>query len=230
MRVGRRRSSLASLAVGCIALAACNKARTGPPGALPVEAIGPAQPPSGASGTPAANAEPSSGRCRGVALPADQHYAAPGTCARMVASAQGPLREIMFAPNGTSSASHTTESSAATAIATATACSTRRPTRSSTGPGRAATRSELRPRRRLSLLRLARRREALEVRPDDRPGGDGENVVVGQPGGGNHPLHPLHVYDHVLYATPAPSETSSGRCRRTTSPIAPSSSASTSRS
>lgn len=30
-------------------------------------------------------------------------------------------------------------------------------------------------------------------------GGEGEDVVVGQPGGGNHPLHPLHVYDGVLY-------------------------------
>ena len=30
-------------------------------------------------------------------------------------------------------------------------------------------------------------------------GGSGEDVVVGQPGGGNHPYHPVHVYDGWLY-------------------------------
>jgi glucose/arabinose dehydrogenase len=35
--------------------------------------------------------------------------------------------------------------------------------------------------------------------PSLEHGDAGEDVVVGQPGGGNHPLHPLHIYDHVLY-------------------------------
>ena len=29
--------------------------------------------------------------------------------------------------------------------------------------------------------------------------GAGEDVMVGQPGGGNHPFHPVHVYDGYLY-------------------------------
>ncbi len=30
-------------------------------------------------------------------------------------------------------------------------------------------------------------------------GGPGEDVMVGQPGGGNHPFHPVHVYDGFMY-------------------------------
>src|SRR5437899_1772936 len=30
-------------------------------------------------------------------------------------------------------------------------------------------------------------------------GGAGEDVVVGQPGNGNHPKHTVHVYDGYLY-------------------------------
>jgi glucose/arabinose dehydrogenase len=38
--------------------------------------------------------------CRGVALPADQHYVAPGLCASAVAFGQEGLRQISFASNG----------------------------------------------------------------------------------------------------------------------------------
>lgn len=38
--------------------------------------------------------------CRGVALPPTQHYVAPGLCARVVATGQGTLRQIVFSSNG----------------------------------------------------------------------------------------------------------------------------------
>jgi glucose/arabinose dehydrogenase len=39
--------------------------------------------------------------CRsGIALPTDAHFAAPGTCARAVGKAPGPLRQITFVPDG----------------------------------------------------------------------------------------------------------------------------------
>jgi hypothetical protein len=38
--------------------------------------------------------------CRGIALPASQHYVAPDLCARAVAVQQGRLRQIAFAQNG----------------------------------------------------------------------------------------------------------------------------------
>lgn len=38
--------------------------------------------------------------CRGMSIPADQHYVAPGLCARVVAADVGRLRQLTFAPNG----------------------------------------------------------------------------------------------------------------------------------
>jgi glucose/arabinose dehydrogenase len=38
--------------------------------------------------------------CRGLEIPSDQHYTAPGLCARAVATAQGRLRQIGFTSNG----------------------------------------------------------------------------------------------------------------------------------
>ncbi len=35
--------------------------------------------------------------------------------------------------------------------------------------------------------------------PELDRGGPGEDVMVGQPGGGNHPFHPVHVYDGFMY-------------------------------
>jgi hypothetical protein len=38
--------------------------------------------------------------CRGLEIPSDQHYTAPGLCVRAVATAQGRLRQIAFTSNG----------------------------------------------------------------------------------------------------------------------------------
>jgi glucose/arabinose dehydrogenase len=194
MRAVLDRAPLLPLALACVSLTACNKARTGPPGALPVEAVGPA--PATSAGASAS----STGRCRGIALPADQHYAAPGTCARLVASAQGPLREIMFTPDGD--------------LIGVTHDGIIRRYRDRNGNGVfdagtdevvdwAKTGGDNGQNCDLdgdflycgSQDGVKRWKYASSL----ERGGDGEDVVVGQPGGGNHPLHPLHVYDHVLY-------------------------------
>jgi len=38
--------------------------------------------------------------CRGVTLPPDEHYVPPGLCARVVATGQNTLRQIVFSSNG----------------------------------------------------------------------------------------------------------------------------------
>ncbi len=48
--------------------------------------------------------------------------------------------------------------------------------------------------------------------PSIERGGQGEVVMVGQPGGGNHPFHPVHVYDGWMYVD-------SGSERNTVSPM-----------
>jgi glucose/arabinose dehydrogenase len=187
----------ASLVLAGIALLGCSKARTGPPGATPIEAATPRD--VGPHAT-APGAEPSTGRCRGIALPPDQHYAAPGTCARLVAAAQGPLREIMFTPDGD--------------LIGVTHEGAIRRYRDRNGNGIfdsgtdeivdwASTGGDNGQNCDLdggflycgSQDGVKRWKYAANV----EHGGDGEDVVVGQPGGGNHPLHPLHIYDHVLY-------------------------------
>src|SRR5580698_6345120 len=194
MRAVLDRAPLVPVALACASLMACNKARTGPPGALPVEAVGPA--PATSAG---ANAS-STGRSRGVALPPDQHYAVPGTCARMVASAQGPLREIMFTPDGD--------------LIGVTHDGFIRRYRDRNGNGVFDAGTD-------EIVDWAKTDgdngqncdldggflycgsqdgvKRWKYAPNIDHGGEGEDVVVGQPGGGNHPLHPLHVYDHVLY-------------------------------
>jgi glucose/arabinose dehydrogenase len=58
-----------------------------PPGTPPP---GPTAPPAIAQGDP----------CRGAPLPVDQYFSAPGTCARLVGNALGPIRQLSFTPDG----------------------------------------------------------------------------------------------------------------------------------
>ena len=68
-----------------------------PDGAVPVEP-GPVDAAQGidAASLPVAAGDP----CRGVPLPADQHFVPSGMCARAVASGLGAIRQLTFAPNG----------------------------------------------------------------------------------------------------------------------------------
>jgi len=56
--------------------------------------------PGGGGGGTGGVAAPLPDPCRGVALPLDEHYVPPGLCARVVATGQGTLRQIVFSSNG----------------------------------------------------------------------------------------------------------------------------------
>ena len=74
-------------------LAGCSDSSSSPPPNPITTAPAPNQPDRGLS---TERPDP----CRGVALPADQHYVAPGLCASAVAFEQKGLRQISFASNG----------------------------------------------------------------------------------------------------------------------------------
>ena len=152
--------------------------------------------------------------CRGgVALPPDQHYVAPGLCARAVALKQGPLRELTFAPNGD--------------LIAVTRKGTIRRYRDRNGNGAfdaaggeivdwAETGGDNGQNCDIggdylycgSQDGVKRWKYGAAI----ERGGEGEDVMVGQPGGGNHPFHPLHVYEGWMYVD-------SGSERNTLSPM-----------
>ncbi len=184
--------------------------KSGPPGAVPVEALSRAAAAASVAISPAA-ASPDP--CRGVALPTGQHFVAPGLCARAVALGQGGLRELTFAPNGD--------------LIAVTRDGTIRRYRDRNGNGVfdagseeivdwAKTGGDNGQNCHLdgdylycgSQAGVKRWRYGPEV---DR-GGPAEDVMVGQPGGGNHPFHPTHVYDGWMYVD-------SGSERNTMSPM-----------
>jgi glucose/arabinose dehydrogenase len=86
---------LAVLGASPLALSACSDSGDSESTARnPLDtAPSPAQP---AAGLDANRPDP----CRGVALPSDQHFVAPGLCASAVAFGQDGLRQISFASNG----------------------------------------------------------------------------------------------------------------------------------
>ncbi len=139
------------------------------------------------------------GVCRGVPLPANEHYVAPGMCARLVGRGQGQLRQITFAPNGD-------------LFGTIVGGNIRR-YRDVNGDGVYDTHEP-------ETVEWANtggngnnchvdgnflyagtptgvKRWPYAATSDT--GGAGEDVVVGEPGDGNHPFHTLHVYDGKLY-------------------------------
>ena len=186
-----------ALAVAALtSLAGCESCARGPgaPGSTPIERV----PPVTATTTPAAAGVPDP--CRGVPLPPDQHFVAGGLCARLVARNQGELRQITFAPNGDlfgvtipgsilryrdtngdgifegdeivewANTEHENGNNCDIDVAG--------------GYLYAGTKSGVK-----------RWKYAANI---DR-GGPGEDVMTGQPGGGNHPFHPVHVYDGFMY-------------------------------
>jgi glucose/arabinose dehydrogenase len=180
--------------------------KSGPPPAAPHEVIvrepGAPAPRSGAP-------DP----CRGLALPPEQHYVAAGLCARAVALKQGPLRELTFASNGD--------------LIAVTRRGTIRRYRDLDGNGTfdpgtpeivdwADTGGDNGQNCHIDGGWLYCGSQDGVKRwtygPQIERGGDGEVVMVGQPGGGNHPFHPVHVYDGWMYVD-------SGSERNTLSPM-----------
>lgn len=138
--------------------------------------------------------------CRGTSLPPDQHFVAKGLCARVVASKQGELRQITFAPNGDlfgvtipgairryRDANHDGVFQAEEIVEWANTGDENGNNCEIDAAGGylyAGTRAGVK-----------RWKYAANI----DHGGAGEDVMVGQPGGGNHPFHPVHVYDGFMY-------------------------------
>jgi glucose/arabinose dehydrogenase len=189
-------SGKARLALLALQLASCEHFARGPgsPGSAPLEQATAVAPPVAA----AASALPDP--CRGVALPEAQHFVAPGLCARVVASKQGELRQITFAPNGD--------------LFGVTIPGAIRRYRDANGDGVfeaseivewANTGNEnghncdIDARGGYLYAGTKEGVKRWKYAPELNSGGPGENVLVGQPGGGNHPFHPVHVYDGFMY-------------------------------
>ncbi len=133
-------------------------------------------------------------------MPGDQHFVAAGLCARLVASKQGELRQITFAPNGDlfgvtipgairryrdTNRNGVFEANEIVEWAnTGTENGNNCDIDAQGGYLYAGTKEGVK-----------RWRYAAEI----ERGGPGEDVMVGQPGGGNHPFHPVHVYDGFMY-------------------------------
>ncbi len=174
-------------------LIGCESCARGPgaPGVAPKEQGGPTEPP-----TPVASALPDA--CRGFALPEDQHYVAKGLCARLVAKNQGELRQITFAPNG--DLFGVTVQGAIRRYRDVDQDGTFAPSEivewADVG-GKNGNNCHID-----GDFLYAGSPDGVKrwtYAPDRDHGGAGEDVVVGQPGGGNHPYHPVHVWDGWLY-------------------------------
>jgi glucose/arabinose dehydrogenase len=150
---------------------------------------------SSSTGTMMAMGDP----CRGTPLPTDQHYVPAGMCARLVAENVGSLRQITFAPDGdlfgvTSGGSirllhdadgnGTFEASEITEFGKTGGNGNNCHVDAAGGHLYAGTPNGV---------------KRFPYTPGSTTGGAGEDVVVGQPGGGNHPKHTVHVYDGYLY-------------------------------
>ena len=187
-------AALAGVVAGALLLGGCESCARGrgEPGAAPIERLAPT-----ASASPGGTLPDP---CRGTPLPADQHYVAPGLCARVVATHQGSLRQLTFAPNGD--------------LFAVTIPGSIRRYRDRNGDGRftgdeivewASTggnnghNCEIDARSGYLYAGSQDGVKRWKYGPEIDQGGPGEDVVVGQSGGGNHPYHPLHVYDGVLY-------------------------------
>lgn len=136
--------------------------------------------------------------CRGQPLPTDQHHVPEGLCARLVAANLGTFRQITFAPNGDLFGVSTDgtirrlrdadgdgyfQASEITKFASTGGNGNNCHVDAAGGYVYAGTSDGVR---------------RWPYAPDATTGGDGEDVVTGQPTGG-HAFHTVHVYDGYLY-------------------------------
>jgi glucose/arabinose dehydrogenase len=199
--VARARSQLASpgakwctiAAALAIAAAGCRGAN-GVEGKRPIERIARAE----ASSAPKDGAPRR--RCRGIALPADAHYVPEGLCARAVATRQGRLRQITFAKNG--DLFGVTTDGRILRYRDADGDGMYRGGEivdwAHTG-GDNGNNAHLDEAAGLLYAGSPEGVKRWRYAPDVDQGGEGEHVMIGQPGGGNHPLHPVHVWDGWMY-------------------------------
>ena len=204
-----RTSLLTALGCGALALpvigAACGGSSTDAPGATEEAGVEVTMTPEAgaapdgssfidAAGLPTAQGDP----CRGVPLPADQHFTPAGMCANVVASALGAIRQITFAPNGdlfgvtANGAIKRFHDDDGDGFFQASEISTW----GDTGGNGNNVHIDV-----AGGFLYAGSPDGVKRWPFDpaaKTGGTGEDVVTGQPADG-HTKHTVHVYDGYLY-------------------------------
>jgi glucose/arabinose dehydrogenase len=151
--------------------------------------------------------------CRGIPLPADQHYAPKGMCARLVAARLSGLRQITFAPDG--DLFGTSTSGTIWRFHDADGDGFFAPTEvaryASTGSN--GNNAHIDAAGGFIYAGNAAGVMRFTYAPGAATGGDGEQVIEGQPSSG-HGTHTVHVYDGFLYVQ-------SGSAGNATNPMSP---------
>lgn len=137
--------------------------------------------------------------CRGTPLPTDQNYVPAGLCGRMIASKVGGLRQITFTSDG--DLFGVTSGGSIRLFHDANADGVFQPAEinefaNTGGNGNNCHVDEV------GGYLYAGSPDGVKrwtYAPGSMSGGQAEDVVVGQPGDGNHPKHTVHVYDGYLY-------------------------------
>ena len=180
--------------VACSTDSPTTAAGAGPDGGDEASVVEAAAPGFDAAALPQAAGDP----CRGVPLPADQHFVTAGMCARVVASALGAMRQLTFAPNGD--------------LFGVTASGRIQRFRDADGDGffqlgEISTYAETGGNGNNCHIDIANGYlyagtqagvKRWPYSPTATDGGAGEAVVTGQPADG-HSKHTVHVYDGYLY-------------------------------
>lgn len=142
--------------------------------------------------------------CEDDALPSEQHFAADGLCVTAVATRQGRLRDIEALPNGDLIGVRATgeimryrdvNANGRFDAGTSEILEWAK-TGAKNAHGCAFYEGYLYCGSEQGVTRY-------QYSPEGTAAGPGENVVTGQPSGGNYPIHPVKVYDGFLYVVSA---------------------------
>ena len=190
----------ATVVLGAVAIA-CGSDASSATGGVGPDATVPIEGPAGEAGAAidAASLPPAAGDpCRGVPLPADQHFVPAGMCARAVASGLGAIRQITFAPNGDLFA--VTASGSIKRLRDADGDGFFRLEEISTYANTGGNGNNCHIDVASGFLYAGSPGgvKRWPYSPTATDGGAGEDVVTGQPASG-HAKHTVHVYDGYLY-------------------------------
>ncbi|MBX3217279.1 MAG: hypothetical protein KF850_34935 [Labilithrix sp.] len=136
--------------------------------------------------------------CRGQPLPDDQHYAPEGMCARLVSAATNGLRQIMFAPNGDMFGQSNSGKIWLFRDEDDDGFFTKDEIHEWADTGGNGNNAHVDVEGGYVYAGASGGVKRFAYDPGALEGGEAEDVVVNQPGGG-HPKHTVRVYDGFLY-------------------------------
>lgn len=143
---------------------------------------------------PAAKGDP----CRGVPLPAGDHYVPEGMCARLVAAGVSGLRQITFAPDGDLFGANTSGDVFRFHDEDGDGFFQPEEVKKYASTGGNGNNCHIDAAGGYLYAGSPAGVKRFTYAPGATSGGDGEDVVTGQPTGG-HSTHTVHVYDGYLY-------------------------------